>query len=274
MRPRRPLLLLAVLALLACLAAGCGSGGSLSLDPVADAATKTAAEQTFRFDFSMDMSIQKQALSFTGTGAFDGARQAAQITLDLSSLPLPGVVPDKTATIVYADRAMYMKFPFATGKLPGGKQWVKVDLGKAAAAAGVDLGSFDNFDPKQGLQQLLASGKTTKVGTETIDGVETTQYHATIDLANAAKLSGADRKKLQKLLKGMNGQLPVDVWIDNDGRVRRESMTFDFGGGLLNAHASMVMNFTDFGAPVEVTVPPAGQVSDLSSALAGSKRTK
>jgi hypothetical protein len=36
----------------------------------------------------------------------------------------------------------------------------------------------------------------------------------------------------------------------------------------------MVMNFTDFGAPVEVTVPPAGQVSDLSSALAGSKRTK
>jgi hypothetical protein len=162
---------------------------------------------------------------------------------------------------------MYMKMPSLTSALPGGKPWVKFDLRAAAKSAGVDLGSLGAVDPKQGLQQLLASGDVKKIGTDTIGGVETTHYRAVIDMTRAAKVPAPQRKQLRQLLKGMHGSAPVDVWIDADGRVRRESMSFDYGAGLQNAQASMTMDFTDFGAPVDVAVPAADEVTDMSSLL-------
>jgi hypothetical protein len=271
---RRPLLLLPLLAaLLAAVVTGCGSGGALSLDPVAAAATKTADEQTFKVNYSMDMTVMGQKMSLDGTGAFDGSRDVAQATVDLSGLPLPGASSGGAATVVYDGHVMYMKMPLLTSALPGNKPWVKIDLATAARAAGVDLGSFKAVDPKQGLQQLLASSDTKKVGTDTLDGVETTHYRAVVDVANAAKLPPAQRRALRQFLKGMDGHAPVDVWIDGQGRVRRESMNFDYGTGLQHAQTSVTMNFTDFGAPVDVTVPAPAEVTDITSLVGQSPTT-
>jgi hypothetical protein len=71
----------------------------------------------------------------------------------------------------------------------------------------------------------------------------------------------------------MNGRAPVDVWIDGDGRVRRESMSFDYGTGLQHAQTSVTMNFTDFGAPVSVTVPAPADVTDITSLVGHSPTT-
>ena len=268
---RRPLLLLPLLAaLVAAVVTGCGSGGALSLDPVAAAATKTANEQTFKVRYTMEMTVLGQKRAIGGTGAFDGSRDVAQTTVDLSQLPIPGAADGGSATIVYDGRVMYMKMPLLTNVLPGSKAWVKVDLAAAAQSLGVDLGSFKAADPKQGLQQLLASSDTKKVGTDTIDGVETTHYQAVVDIANAAKLPPAQRRALRQYLKGMHGRAPVDVWIDADGHVRRESTNFDYGTGLQHAQTSVTMNFSDFGAPVDVTVPAAGDVTDITSLVAKS----
>jgi LppX_LprAFG lipoprotein len=270
---RRPLLLLPLLsALVATVVTGCGSGGALSLDPVAAAATKTASEQTFKVEYSMDMTMMGMKMSFGGTGAFDGDRNVAQMTVDLSKLPLPSGA-NQPATIVFTGGVMYMKMPFLSSELANGKPWVKFDLRTAAKSAGIDLGSFGAVDPKQGLQQLLASGDAKKVGTETIDGVETTHYHAAIDPSRVANVPAPQRRKLRQILKGMNGSAPVDVWIDGDGRVRRETMSFDYGAGLQNAQASVTMDFTDFGAPVDVTVPAADEVTDLSSLVGQAHRS-
>jgi predicted small lipoprotein YifL len=270
---RRPLVLLPLLAaLVAAVVTGCGSGGALSFDPVAAAATKTAAEQTFKVEYSMDMTMMGQKMSFGGSGAFDGDRNVAQMSVDLSKLPLPSGATG-TATIVFAGGVMYMKMPFLSSQVPNGKPWVKLDLRAAAKSVGVDLGSFGAVDPKQGLQQLLASGDVKKVGTDTIGGVETTHYHAVVDTARMAKVPAPQRRKLRQLLKGMDGSAPVDVWIDGDGRVRRESMSFDYGAGLQSTQASMTMDFTDFGSPVDVTVPAADEVTDLQSLLGQAHRS-
>ena len=63
----------------------------------------------------------------------------------------------------------------------------------------------------------------TKVGTETLDGVETTHYTATLD---PAKIPNGAR--LQKLT-GASYQ-PVDVWIDSDDHVRRLHMAYSMSG--------------------------------------------
>ena len=268
---RRRLLLLPLLAaLLGAVVTGCGSGGALSIDPVAAAATKTADEQTFKVQYSIEMTVMGQKMTLGGTGAFDGNHDVAQATVDLSQLPIPGAADGGSATIVFDGRAMYMKMPLLTDVLPGNKPWVKVDLAAAAKSLGVDLGSFQAADPKQGLQQLLASSDAKKVGTDTIDGVETTHYRAVVDVANAAKLPPAQRRALRQFLKGMNGHAPVDVWVDGDGHVRRETTNFNYGTGLQQAQTAVTMNFSDFGAPVDVTVPAAGDVTDVTSLVAKS----
>jgi len=53
----------------------------------------------------------------------------------------------------------------------------------------------------------------------------------------------------------------VDVWIGkDDGYVRRIQAA---GGGTANGTA--VVNFSDFGEPVTVTVPPASDTADATN---------
>ena len=86
---------------------------------------------------------------------------------------------------------IYMTSPLFARQLPQGKTWMSLDLQKAGKAAGVDFSSLSAQTPGQTLEQLKASGDVTKVGTETLDGVETTHYTATLDPAkipNGARL--------------------------------------------------------------------------------------
>lgn len=262
--PRRPLLLL--LPVLALLAAACGSGGALALDPVAAAATKTQEAKTYAVDFTASMTVQGLDVSFGGKGAVDADANAASLTMDLSGLPLPQSAR-ATAEIVYARGVMYLRMPLLAKGLPGAKPWLKLDLGKVAASRGVDLGALGGADPAQALAQLRAAGDVEKVGTETVQGEETTRYHAVVDPAHAAGLTASQRAALQRALRGTGGSVPVDVWIDRDGHIRRETMTFDYGKALGGARMTMTMNLSRFGEPVSVVVPAADQTVDLVSLL-------
>jgi uncharacterized membrane protein len=270
-RSRRPLAALVLLPLVAFLVAACGSGGAMSLDPVASAATKTVAAKTFKATFTAQLTAQGQSFSFSGGGVVDDANGAADLTMDFASLPLPQ--GQGKVELRFVDGAMYMNLPFLAGSNPGGKPWLKIDIAKAASALGLDLGSFRGVDPDQGLKQLLAAGDVQKVGEETIDGEQMTHYYAVVDVARAAQLKPQQRAALRKALQGMNGSAPVDVWIDDQGRVRRETMSIDYGKALDDAHMTMTFDFSDFGVDVSVEAPPADQVLDLSNLVAKSLRT-
>lgn len=270
---RRLLPALLVLPVVAVLAAGCGSGGgTLSLDPVASAATKTQQTGTYSFDYTASMQVLGQQLSFSGNGQSDTTNGRMQMTMDFSGLPAQVTQNGSTAEFVLADKVMYLKMPFLSGMLPGGKQWMKVDLAAAAKKAGTSsLGSFGQVDPQQWLQQLLASTDTKKVGTDTVQGEQMTHYRTTIDPAKAlSKVPAAQRAALQKAMKqiGMSS-VPVDVWVDGKGLLRRESLSLDYGQGLGNATMKLTFDMHDFGEPVNVEVPPADQVFDALSALNG-----
>ena len=74
--------------------------------------------------------------------------------------------------------------------------------------------------PADVLKQLQRTATPVKtIGTETIDGVETTHYRAAID---TRKIPAAD--KFQKLTRSV--YKPIDVWVDGDGRVRQ--VRFDY----------------------------------------------
>jgi hypothetical protein len=269
---RRLLPALLVLPVVAILASGCGSGGgTLSLDPVASAATKTQQTGTYSFDYTASMQVLGQQFSFTGNGQSDIANGRMQMTMDFSGLPAQLTQNGSTAEFVLADKVMYLKMPFLSGMLPAGKQWMKVDLAAAAKQAGTSLGSFGQLDPQQWLQQLLASSDTQKLGTDTVQGEQMTHYRTTIDPEQAmSKVPAAQRAAVRKAMKQIGiTTIPVDVWVDGKGMLRQESLSLTLGRGLQNTTMKMTYDMHDFGRPVSVEVPPADQVFDAMSALKG-----
>lgn len=260
-----------MLPVVAVLAAGCGSGGgTLSLDPVASAATKTQQTGTYSFDYTASMQVLGQQFSFKGNGQSDTANGRMQMSMDFSGLPGQLTQNGSTADVVLADKVMYLKMPFLSGMLPNGKQWMKVDLSAAEKKAGTSgLGSFGQVDPQQWLQQLLASNDTQKVGNDTVQGEQMTHYRTTIDPAKAlTKVPAAQRAAVQKAMKQLGmSTVPVDVWVDAQGLLRQESVSLSLGQGLESSTMKMTFDLHDFGAPVNVEVPPADQVFDALSAL-------
>lgn len=266
---RRLLPVLLVLPVVAVLAAGCGSGrGTLSLDPVASAATKAQQASTYAFDYTATMQVLGQELSLSGTGQSDTANGRMQMSMDFTGLPSSLTQNGSSAEFVLADKVMYLEMPLISGMLPSGKRWLKVDLASAARQAGTSLGSFGQINPQQWLQELLASNNTQKLGTDTVQGEQMTHYRTTIDPSKLSNVPAAQRAAVRKALKqiGMS-TVPVDVWVDGKGLLRQESISMTLGQGLQSATMKVTFDMHDFGETVNVQVPPPDQVFDAGAAL-------
>jgi hypothetical protein len=243
--------------------AGCG-GGSMSLDPVASAATNTEKSGAFSFTVKEIFDIKGHTIAITGQGVADLATNASRMSLDMAGLPAALTKNGTTGQAEQIGTVIYMKLPFLQGQLPDGKQWFKLDLAQTARAQGIDLGSPSsfNFDPKETLQELLASGNARRVGTETIQGERMTHYHSQVDLANIAHIPADQRPAVQKLLKAAGtSRLPVDVWVDSQHMLRRETMTLPLGKG---ASARLSVDLSQFGSPVDIEPPSADDVFDAT----------
>lgn len=171
---------------------------------------------------------------------------------------------------------MYIRIP--AGSSPSvSKPWVSMPISAMTAAGPTSLGGADSttayLDALRGI-----GGAIETIGSEKVNGVDTTHYHAVIRLADAiAKTPEAIRAQAEAGLKQLDqlgiAEMPVDVWISDDGLPVRQVMTFDAPGGvsaLAGMKMRMQMDLSDFGVPVEVEVPPADQVQPIDPTQLGS----
>lgn len=298
MTVRRPHVIFAALvAGLALAVAGCG-GSTVAvpeLTSLTQVAQRSAATDTARFQLTAAMTIPGvgQDLSFSGEGGFDTPARRAQLSFDLSSLAelvkslgpsLGGVVTGdlgnpadwKLEAIQDGDTA-YVRFPPLAPELPPGKTWVKgsaEDLSSTAAGGQLgQLGSFAGTDPRDVFGFLKAiSGSIDAVGSEKIRGVETSHYSATIDTAKLGQLVPADQRQSlggfdQAVEQAGLDELPVDIWIDSEQRVRKLSVDLDakLPGSDASLEASLDLELFDYGAQLELELPPADQVVDAAT---------
>jgi hypothetical protein len=302
----RRLRLTALLGLVGCLAvlAGCGggSGTSVSGEPISftqlsQAATTSADVSSGRFGFSLEATMPgtTEVFAFSGSGAFDVKANRSQFTFDFSAFAkllgglLSGLGGPKDGAPDFDDPAawqieavqdgevMYMRFPAISSELPEGKSWVRMDVGDEAKAQGFDLSQFQQFTSEDRSKMLdvlrAASGEVETVGTEELHGVTTTHYRATVDLAEYEKLvPAAQREEAGTMVEEMLEQvgtteLPVDVWLDEQGLVRQLEMSFSATqpGATEKAEASVMFELYDYGEDVEVALPPADEVVDASA---------
>lgn len=262
---RRPAALTALCITTAALAAGCGGGGALSLDPVASAADKTVNAGAAKVTLTMTFTGQGQTITMPGSGVADLKTGDADITIDVSKLTAQAGNQATGSQMEEISKGgiVYLKIPFKG--LPHGKQWVKIDPQQVEKAMGLgSLAQQANDSPGNLVGVLKNAVDEQKLGQETVDGVQTTHYKTTID---TAKLVQAGAAKAQPWMKSMLKDTPksmnFDVWVDSSSLIRR--MTFDMGYG--KASGSMTMDFSDFGTPIDVQAPPPDQVVDAVTLL-------
>ncbi|MHB8468208.1 MAG: LppX_LprAFG lipoprotein [Gaiellaceae bacterium] len=249
---RRAVLLLLALPFAATACGGMHNGSAVKLTPVAyvhSAAARTAAAPSEHVTLKLTGNTAGQTFTFDGTGDFDTASKLGDLTLTLHAGPVA-----TTIETVLSGTSSYVKSPLLSGKLPGGKTWLAVDLQSALAKQGIDFSQLSSSNPVQTLAQLQAIGDVTAIGTEQLGGVQTTHYRGHIDLAKLPLAA-----KIPALKSATFG--PYDVWIGkDDGYVRKFSTTYSVAVGGQSADFSLEEQLSNFGETVNVTVPPAADV--------------
>lgn len=227
--------------------------GGASLDAVAKAATKATAAGSEHVTFTGTVQAAGQTVKMSGAGDFQASprlgRASFSMTVGGRQIAMDEVMQGWT---------IYMKSPLFSTNLPSGKTWMSVDLQKAGKKLGLDLSQFAQQDPTDMLAALEKSGSVKKVGSDTIDGVDTTHYTVTVDLAKVPNGS-----RLQQLTNLKT--LPVDVWVDGQNLLRRVSESYTATTVGSTVATSMQMDFTNYGEQVNVQVPSASETVDMTS---------
>ena len=301
---RPPVLFAALVAVVAVVAAGCGSSSVAipELTSFASVAQKSSSADSARFSMNLGMTMPgtSKPLAFTAEGGFDTPAQRSQLTVDLSSFAelfkslgssLGGTTSgdlgspaDWKLEAIQDGKTAYIHFPLLAKQLPPGKTWIRGDAKEPSSADAGQMSQFGSLagtDPRDIFGMLKAvSGSIESVGTEKIRGVETSHYRATIDLAKVEQLVPAAQ---QQSLGGLGqsakqsgvSELPLDVWVDSDQRVRKLSIDLDAKqpGTDQSVKASLVVELYDYGTALDLKLPPADQVVDASTLKQTSKQT-
>lgn len=246
---------------------GCGGSGS-----VVDASSPAAAMQRVADKVSADsgsftVEATGDGTAMHGTGSYrGGADPAMRITLgDASGEDAqPGTMEQ-----ILVDGVMYMRFTGPDIAMPAADdKWMKLPLGDLGSGLGELLSGSAMADPREQLELLLSAGEVREVGTETIDGVDTTHYAGdlTTDELADSEMSKPFRDLLREDLQHTGGDRPMelDLWVDAEDRPRRLVMAMPDSGA---EEMTVRVDFRDFGKDVQVEAPPAEEVFDFSEFL-------
>jgi hypothetical protein len=227
---------------------------------------KTAEAESARMTVKTKLAAGGETVTSEGEGVLDLAEGDSVMTVTVQGESIEQRV---------VDEVLYQK---ALGRnAPGGKPWVGIDLQKVAARQGVNNQRIGDPARTAAYAKAITDKDVTEVGTEQIDGVNTTRYRVSVDVT---KLPGGDQMREQ-----FGPTLPMQVWLDDEGRLRRQQMDMtvkaaasasaepDTGAAPQQLKTSTVMEFSDFGTEADAEAPPAEQVADVTDeALQGNRQ--
>jgi hypothetical protein len=272
------------------LLAGCGGSpaeqAALDASGLAASADATAKAGGARFDLSVRQEVPgaAQPVAITASGVIDAAGRRALMAMDFSSLADQfgsADLGDGRVEAIVDGLVVYVKASFLPeGLLPRGKEWLRLDAAALAKRAGVsasDLAAIGQTDPLELLDYLRgASGSVDRVGEEQLDGVTTTHYRAKVDLRRSlAKLPKSLRQAakpgIDQLVQLAGPTLPVDVWVGDDGLVRRiaSTLTMRPPGAGQDLTTSYRLDLSDYGIEPDIQPPAKAKTVDLLSLLPG-----
>ncbi len=245
--------------------AACSSGGGSARTPLTPRqALLTAATQTRQVTSATELltsQVTQGIQSETTTGII---RVQLKPALQLAAnLHLAAAGKSAQVKEILTSTAVYFSAPSLTSQL--GKPWVKIDLsalkGTAAASFAQELLSLQNSNFSYQAEMLTLAKNARVAGTQTVDGVSTTEYAGSIKAAEGLKAVPAGiRKALAPELQALgNNAISFRVWIDGQNHLRKFTEVLTVHGETVHT----TVNITALNQPVHITLPPASQTATL-----------
>lgn len=254
-------------AALAIALAGCGGGTSGEAAPlygsaqelVMAASAETSQAKTVRV--TMEMSLGGERRTAHGRMRFAGKETAMALTMETDN---------GTMKMRYIDQVVYFRAPEQMStKLSTSEPWVKIDLngdGFLVSIIGpIIKRSLNSADPTKLLQRIENAGTITrKERTET-----GSHYWIRIDVVEMIRQGypSIPQSVLEKGGKDFQGvTIPMQVWLNNDARPTKIKVDLGkiadvmSGSESTTSGGTVVVKYSDWGAPVEIEAPPESKV--------------
>ncbi|WP_407561350.1 hypothetical protein [Streptomyces sp. 184] len=256
---------------------GCGDSGENGSDEGKDADSrandpaqvvqaanrKTTEAETAKLQVASQAEAQGESVTVKGDGVIDLASGASDMTLAAQGQEIEQRV---------LDGVLFQKPPSGQRPqmLPSGKTWMKIDLAAIAAQQG---GNGQVGDPATsfGFSEVVSGKDVRKVGSETVDGAETTHYKTRVDLKALAEAGGDPQT--EKMTEQLGDSLPMDLWLDDEGRIRQQQFELTIepeagdGTGTEGVTSTTTLKFSDFGTDVDVRAPAAKDTADVTDKI-------
>jgi hypothetical protein len=252
----------AALILVACSSGGTSAGGGSDSTPLtprqALLAAATQARQVTSATETLTVHDSTSGSTTTGT---------VQVRLKPTLLASEDLTVTAAGTrtrikMILSSTAIYLHEASLAGQL--GKPWVKVDLSAMSALAGTGgaslvklVRSLQSNDFTNQAQLFTGATNTRVAGTQTADGMTTTEYTGSLTAAAALKaLPASFRQALAPELQAL-GNSPVYFreWVDGQHHVRKLTEVETVNGDTVH----ITINITAINQPVHMTLPPANQ---------------
>ena len=260
----------------ALLLTGCGGDGAQSTENMklsaAEALVKTS-EKTGQADtFKADLTVTGTGDGGSGKIHADGQfqlRPTLQFSAKLDEFSRGGKsVPGAQGQALFTGNVLYAKVPQLAQAVSGGKPWLKVDVNQAAQRTGFDIQSLidqvQKVDPAEQTKMFTGSKDVRRVGTEEIDGVQTTHYTGTVTVQDALnRLDEQAREKVRTWLPAdeANSKINFDLWTDGENLPRKLVSKMS---GQQGETGTVTVLYSDYGESFTVNPPPSDQVGELS----------
>ncbi|GGO53300.1 MULTISPECIES: DUF6612 family protein [Streptomyces] len=257
-------------------AVSCGSEKSDKAggDMAPAAAVKKAAaksEDLTSFTFRMDGKVPGD-----GRVKAEAAMSTKPLSMRMEMSATDKGVPQK-AEIRLVGGGLYLGGGKEAAKEMDGKSWIKFPaegLGKNKPG-GTSLSAQADNNPADQSTLLTGSDDLKKVGTEKVEGVETTRYTGTVTMDRLRELmkdeDAATKKRREKSFKQYEDmgveKLTMDMWIDGEDHTKQ----FRARGKGDKGPLDMTITFIDYNKPVTIKAPPASQVMDIAKEMKGAQ---
>ncbi|MBT5775557.1 MAG: hypothetical protein HOH95_14415 [Dehalococcoidia bacterium] len=264
------------------------------------AATANTTElPAYRFESELTISrlatlpVNVPSVSFTITGAVDSIADRTELTFDFSDLiaALASGAGDEQAVGIleaifgteplefrHIDGIAYLSGPLIHALIDVPTNWISFPAELDQSARSIGSLSFGQFNSQQDILALLDQVYgVDEIGSEDLRGIATTHYSGVISLATLLTHLHPDEltqieADLDITLAEHLGDTPLDIWIDDEGIIRRILLVTDFSnyGGVGRYTEEAVGAITlrheiyDIGEAILIEYPPFYDITPVN----------
>jgi hypothetical protein len=270
-------------ALVAALAAGCAGGDAP--DPaeaeaaLARAPEATAKEASAAIELAATMRVEgdDDPLEFRGDGTLDLEEELSRIELDMSEMAsfrtASASDPDLwRGTVIYAPNATLMRLPAFNSLTPEPEKWIRWSGDALVREGGAQFAAPDPLDFL--VFARAVSEDVDVVGREDVHGVETVHVRGEVEVedlpAYAAEAARGEAEAYAGRLAAAGVEaFELDVWLDDEERIRRLRASYDDMQVSASERADLVATLllTEFGIDPRIGLPPSAEVVDIGDVI-------